>query len=107
LATWCGACPRRLEAELGVDRVQFLDQLFRLELFRAQKPGQFLALLGQRVCSPRISISSSLRKDRSRMLRMASAWTSVSAEGLHQLGLGLILGADDLDHLVQVQKTAR
>ena len=55
------------------------------------------------VCSVRISISSSLRKERSRMLRIASACTSVSLKRLHQHGLRLVLGADDLDHLVEVE----
>ena len=40
------------------------------------------------------------------MLRMASAWTSVSEKALISTGLGLILGADDLDDLVEIQKTA-
>ena len=37
------------------------------------------------------------------MLRIASACILVEAEGLHQLGLGLILGADDPDHLVEIE----
>ena len=38
--------------------------------------------------SVRISNSSSLRNDRSRMLRMASAWTSVSLNALISAGFG-------------------
>ena len=38
--------------------------------------------------SVRISISSSLRKLRSRMLRMASAWISVSLNALISAGFG-------------------
>ena len=38
--------------------------------------------------SVRISISSSLRKLRRRMLRMASAWTSVSLNALISAGFG-------------------
>ena len=37
------------------------------------------------------------------MLRIASACTSVSVNALDQLGLGLVLVADDADHLVEVE----
>ena len=51
--------------------------------------GQLLALLGQRRRAPcAISISSSLRKLRSRMLRIASAWRSVSSNSAIITGLG-------------------
>ena len=53
--------------------------------------------------SPRISISSSLRKLRSRMLRMASACTSVSLKAFISTGLGSSSRADDLDDLVEVE----
>ena len=53
--------------------------------------------------SLRISISSSLRKARSRMLRIASAWTSVSSKRAHHHRLRLVLLADDADHLVEVE----
>jgi hypothetical protein len=59
-------------------------------------------LLRQRVESLRISISSSLRSERRRMLRIASACTSVSEAG-HQHLLRLVLLADDADHLVDVE----
>jgi hypothetical protein len=55
---------------------------------------QFLA---ERVRSPRICISSSLRKERRRMLRMASGLAVVQAEFGHHHGLGLVFLPDDLE----------
>ncbi len=55
-------------------------------------------------CSRRISISSSLASWRRRVLRMASAWISDSSKASISLCLGLVLVADDADHLVEVQE---
>ena len=55
-------------------------------------------------CAPcRISISSSLRSERSRMFRIASACMSVSLKRSHQARLRFVLVADDADHLIDVQ----
>src|SRR5262249_26588620 len=50
-----------------------------------------------------ISISSSLRRLRSRMLRNGVGLHVGELEGLHQDGLRLVPATDDLDHLVEVE----
>ena len=49
------------------------------------------------------AISSSRRRLRRRMFKIASACRSRQLEGAHHLGLGLVLLADDPDHLVEVE----
>ena len=74
------------------------------QLLAAEQRLQLLPLLASELlCSLRISISSSLRRLRRRMLRMASACISVSVNALDQRRLGLVLVADDADHLVEVE----
>ena len=78
--------------------------------FSLSEPSSFFSSFCSLVsasCSPRISISSSLRKDAQPHVEDGFGLVLGEAERLHQLGLGLVLGADDLDDLVEVQKTAR
>ena len=66
-------------------------------------PAMSLRSFASALCSLRISISSSLRSERSRMFRIASACMSVSLKRCDQPRLRFILLADDADHLVEVQ----
>ena len=94
---------RRLRPEFLAHLADLAGDGLPLLLFGAQQASIDFFSARSFLSSSRISISSSLRKLRSRMLRMASACTSGELERLHQHRLRLVLGADDLDDLVEVE----
>ena len=80
---------RRLRPEDVADLSDLLADLGPLLGFRTEQALDALQFARGGSCSSvLISISSSLRKERRRMLRMASAWTSVSLNALISAGFG-------------------
>ena len=94
-------CPGRTSC--AISPISQRDRLPLLRLARRAAPRCCFFSADSPSSSLRISISSSLRSARSRMLRMASAWMSVSVQARHHHRLRLVLLADDADHLVEVE----
>ena len=75
-----------------------------MQLVGAQQFGEFFLLLGQRGMFAADLHFLQLAQGAQPHVENGFGLVVVEAECLHQLGLGLILGADDLDHLVEVEE---
>ena len=93
-----------LAAELGVHLANFCNQPFVAQLVGAQQLCEFLFFPGQRVMLAADLHFFQLAQSTQPHVEDRFGLVLIEAERLHQLGLGLILGADDLDDLVEVEE---
>ena len=93
-----------LQAKLGVHFAQLINQLFGFELFRFQQPGEFGLFLGQRGMFAADFHFLQLAQGPQAHVEDGVGLVLVQLERLHQHGARFVLGADDLDDLVQVEE---